>query len=215
MNKFKVFVISCICFAGFFVIFTFSSTHFDATNFSNMSAMNVKKRVKDSRTAGQDVAGIFESVAATESVDAEAYSGTETASGDGESAPFTAENVSQSTGTGAAVVQEARKYIDKIPYAWGGADLSKSVDCSGFTMCIYAKFGVDLPHNAAMQSKLGTQVSREEAQAGDLFFFGSPDKPHHVGIYSGEGTHIHAPETGKMVSESKPYEEPCMIRRYL
>ena len=43
-----------------------------------------------------------------------------------------------------------------------------------------------------------TPVSADQAMAGDLVFFGSP--AHHVGIYLGGGTMIHAPHTGAVVS---------------
>jgi peptidoglycan hydrolase CwlO-like protein len=85
------------------------------------------------------------------------------------------------------------------PYAWGGNGPS-SFDCSGFTCYVYAHFGIDLPRIASEQQGVGTNVSRDELQPGDLVFFGSP--AHHVGIYVGDGCFIHAPHTGDVVKIS-------------
>jgi cell wall-associated NlpC family hydrolase len=63
-------------------------------------------------------------------------------------------------------------------------------------MYVYAKLGVSLPHNAAMQYGHGRPVSRSDLRKGDLVFF---DGLGHVGIYVGGGNFIHAPHTGDVV----------------
>jgi cell wall-associated NlpC family hydrolase len=85
-----------------------------------------------------------------------------------------------------------------VPYRWGGADPS-GFDCSGFSMYVYAKVGVSLPHHAASQYGMGSPVSRSELQAGDLVFFNGLG---HMGIYIGGGQFIHAPHTGDVVKIS-------------
>ncbi len=95
------------------------------------------------------------------------------------------------------VVGIAMQYLG-VPYRWGGADPS-GFDCSGFLMYVYAKVGVSLPHNAAMQYGLGTAVSKAELQPGDLVFF---DGLGHNGMYIGGGQFIHAPRTGDVVKIS-------------
>ncbi len=66
-------------------------------------------------------------------------------------------------------------------------------------MYAYAKVGVYLPHNAAMQYGMGTPVSRSQLAPGDLVFFNGLS---HVGMYIGGGRFVHAPHTGDVVKIS-------------
>ena len=92
----------------------------------------------------------------------------------------------------------AMQYLG-VPYKWGGASPETGFDCSGFLMYVYGKLGVSLPHNAAMQYGLGTAVSKDQLQPGDLVFF---DGLGHNGMYIGGGQFIHAPHTGDVVKIS-------------
>jgi cell wall-associated NlpC family hydrolase len=83
-----------------------------------------------------------------------------------------------------------------VPYLWGGASPSTGFDCSGLVMYVYAQIGISLPHYAAAQYQLGTPVSRDQLQPGDLVFFDALD---HVAIYIGGGQFVHAPQTGDVV----------------
>ena len=96
-----------------------------------------------------------------------------------------------------SVVSIALQYLG-VPYVWGGASPS-GFDCSGLTMYAYAKVGVYLPHNAAMQYGMGTPVSRSQLAPGDLVFFNGLS---HVGMYIGGGRFVHAPHTGDVVKIS-------------
>jgi len=96
---------------------------------------------------------------------------------------------------GRSVVDIARKYVG-APYRWGGSS-PEGFDCSGLVRYVYAQVGVALPHNAAKQYRLGTPVSRDSLEPGDLVFF---DRLRHNGIYVGNGRFIHSRQTGKRVA---------------
>lgn len=98
---------------------------------------------------------------------------------------------------GERVAAIARKYLG-VRYQWGGASPS-GFDCSGFVRYVYQQVGVSLPHNAAQQYTLGTPVSRDSLEPGDLVFF---DRLRHSGIYIGLGRFIHARRSGIRVSIS-------------
>lgn len=113
------------------------------------------------------------------------------------------------------MVQYAKQFVGN-PYVWGGTSLTNGTDCSGFTMSIYRKYGVSLPHHAASQAQLGTKVDISSAQPGDLVFYAKNGSINHVAMYIGNGQVIHAssPKTGIKIS-SWNYRTPACIRRYL
>jgi cell wall-associated NlpC family hydrolase len=83
-----------------------------------------------------------------------------------------------------------------IPYFWGGKS-TKGFDCSGFTQTIYKWNGIQLPRDANMQVKVGTEIpiddSLSQVKPGDLLFFGSAkDHITHVAMYLGGGKFIHS-----------------------
>jgi cell wall-associated NlpC family hydrolase len=60
-------------------------------------------------------------------------------------------------------------------------------DCSGFVKYVYKSINVELPHNSHLMSELeGTVIPLEEAEPGDLIFFGSRNgkkwRTQHAGI---------------------------------
>ena len=94
------------------------------------------------------------------------------------------------------VIQIAMQYLGK-PYRWGAAG-PYAFDCSGFTMFVYNKVGIGLPHSSAAQFNVGQPVPRSALQPGDLVFRGNPGI-HHVGIYVGGGQMINATRSGDVV----------------
>ena len=95
------------------------------------------------------------------------------------------------------VVDIALQYLG-VPYVWGGASPS-GFDCSGLVVYVYGQLGISLPHYTGSLWQLGSAVSRDELQAGDLVFFNGLG---HMGIYMGGGQFVHAPHTGDVVKIS-------------
>lgn len=83
------------------------------------------------------------------------------------------------------------------PYVWAGASPEQGFDCSGFTMWAWSHGGRSLPHSAAAQMSMTRRISIDQLQPGDLVFYGSP--VHHVALYVGNGTIVHAPGRGRFV----------------
>lgn len=100
------------------------------------------------------------------------------------------------------------------PYVWGGTSLTNGADCSGFTLSIFAKYGIYLPHSSAAQANCGTRINAGEAQPGDLFFYGSGRGINHVAIYIGNGQIVHASSarTGIKISNAYYRSPICVVR---
>lgn len=82
------------------------------------------------------------------------------------------------------------------PYVFGAAG-PDSYDCSGLTMRAWGAAGVSLPRTTYGQAEVGSRVSYDALQPGDIvFFFGDLG---HAGLYVGNGQMIHAPRSGKNV----------------
>ncbi|MBL8065290.1 MAG: C40 family peptidase [Chthonomonadaceae bacterium] len=74
------------------------------------------------------------------------------------------------------------------PYKWGGNDLQRGIDCSGFVKKLFGQIGVDLPRTARQQALVGTPVNRlEELQPGDRLYFWDSKRGYigHTGIFLG------------------------------
>lgn len=113
------------------------------------------------------------------------------------------------------MVQYACQFIGNR-YVWGGTSLTNGVDCSGFTMRIYEKYGIYLPHSSSAQAGYGTRVSASEAKPGDLFFYGSGRSISHVAMYIGNGQVVHASSsrTGIKISNAF-YRTPICVTRLI
>lgn len=101
-------------------------------------------------------------------------------------------------------------------YVWGGESLTNGVDCSGFTMKVYERYGIYLPHYSASQPSYGVKISRSELKPGDLIFYSSSNRIDHVAIYIGNGQVVHAANQRDGIKISNAfYQEPVCYVRYL
>ena len=96
---------------------------------------------------------------------------------------------------GQDAVTMAKQFLG-LRYLYGGSSPRTGFDCSGLVMYVYGKLGIQLPHNAAAQYRLGLGVPRAALRPGDLVFFNGLG---HNGIYVGNGKFIHSPQTGDSV----------------
>ncbi len=87
-----------------------------------------------------------------------------------------------------------------VPYSYATAKPGVSFDCSGLTSWAWSQAGVSIPRTSQDQWAGLPHVALDQIQPGDLIFFYKD--VHHVGIYVGNGTIIHAPFTGSTVSFS-------------
>ena len=65
------------------------------------------------------------------------------------------------SGNGQSIVDYAMQWVGQCNYVWGGTNLTPGggVDCYGFTMNVYAAFGISLPHYSGEQINYGQAVS--------------------------------------------------------
>ena len=113
-----------------------------------------------------------------------------------------------------AVIARAESQIG-TPYVWGGGDANGATmgldgqgyngqagfDCSGLVLYAYSGAGISLPHYTGYQYQRGTQIPVDEAERGDLLFWGNGGNQH-VAIYLGDGMMLEAPQTGMNVQKT-------------
>ena len=105
-----------------------------------------------------------------------------------------------------AAIAFARAQIGE-PYKWGAAG-PDAWDCSGLTMGAWGAGGIALPHYSVAQYQQSTPISAGSLQPGDLVFWGSSSSSssiYHMALYIGDGQIIHAPRTGRTVSQESMY----------
>jgi cell wall-associated NlpC family hydrolase len=90
-----------------------------------------------------------------------------------------------------SVVKQLKKRVGRTWYVFSGST-PRGWDCSGLTRWAYGELGVDIPHSANKQARLGKRVTTP--QVGDLVLFGyhKSNTFFHASIYIGNGKVIHA-----------------------
>lgn len=105
-----------------------------------------------------------------------------------------------------------------VRYKSGGSN-TNGFDCSGLLFNTFNKFNITVPRSSIQMSKLGTKISRSEAQKGDLIFFATSKRKsvNHVGmiteIQGNEIKFIHATiQLGVIISSTN---EPYYSKRFI
>lgn len=110
----------------------------------------------------------------------------ETSNQDLEQPQFIQQSSQQNKSTAAqSVVNLARQFVGG-KYSWGGSSPSTGFDCSGLIKYVFNQVGINLPRTATEQGKVGQEVNLQQAQPGDVIWFGSKHSPsgQHIGLIS-------------------------------
>jgi cell wall-associated NlpC family hydrolase len=104
-----------------------------------------------------------------------------------------------------------------VRYSWGGGDAdgptlgirdggiadsygdyrNSGFDCSGLMIYAFApEIGYSLPHYSGSQYDSGVKVPLSRKQPGDMLFWATDGRIHHVALYIGDGQMIEAPYSG-------------------
>ena len=110
---------------------------------------------------------------------------------------------------GQTVAEFAQRFVG-TPYVWGGTDLNRGADCSGFIGSIYRSFGYKLPRSSSELRSAGRKVSYSQKQPGDIICYNG-----HVAMYIGNGKIVHASsrKTGIKISQRANYRSIVCVRR--
>ncbi|MCQ2482111.1 MAG: C40 family peptidase [Clostridia bacterium] len=103
-------------------------------------------------------------------------------------------------------------------YVYGGASPS-GFDCSGFVSYVMANYyGITLPHCAADIAEMGTAVSGDDIQPGDVLChdYDADGYIEHVSMYIGDGLCVHASnsQSGVIIADY-PMGSVVTIRRFI
>lgn len=121
--------------------------------------------------------------------------------------------LADATGKVGAAVQAALNLAARhVPYVWGGTS-ANGVDCSGMLYFAFRSAGIDTKRYRAVDyGHMGTEVTVDQAQPGDVIYYDEPGDTDHVGLYIGNGKMVQAPQTGDVVKVSS-IGHPTSIRR--
>ena len=90
------------------------------------------------------------------------------------------------------VIAFTKKAMDQPNYYLWGGTVEPNYDCSGLMQAAFAASGIWLPRDSYQQQAFTQSIPLAQAQAGDLVFFGTPERINHVGLFLGDGCYIHS-----------------------
>jgi cell wall-associated NlpC family hydrolase len=123
--------------------------------------------------------------------------------------------IADARGQGDVIARDARAQVG-VPYRWGGSEPRHGFDCSGLVAYVHLQQGIAVPRTAAGQFAAARKVDDDELRPGDLVFFrlaSGGREVSHVGVYTGHGRFVHAPQTGRDVIEAS-MDDPYYHERY-
>lgn len=103
----------------------------------------------------------------------------------------------EATGNTARLVGFLRAQVGKAYVS--GATGPSAYDCSGLVQTAFRQVGVDLPRVSQDQSAAGTDIPADQAQPGDILYWGGAGSAHHVAVYVGGGQYVDAANPSKGV----------------
>jgi cell wall-associated NlpC family hydrolase len=176
----------------------------DKANTASKKAQQAQKTAGDAAAKAKQVAdGLQAQQAAAHQAEAAAQAAYNRLTGAQKTAlkadrgvPFDTSNVP--AGAAGIAVRAALSQVG-VPYVYGGTTAGVGLDCSGLVQYAYKQAGISLPRVTTQQVEVGTPVSRDALQPGDLLFFGTASNVHHVAMYIGGGNIVHAPDVGQVV----------------
>lgn len=102
------------------------------------------------------------------------------------------------------------------PYVYGGNSLTNGTDCSGFTMLVFANFGISLARSAPSQVYNGVSVGLSNIKPGDIVLSGYDGSICHSSLYIGNGQLVHALNSNVGIVVTDLYIMPIIdVRRVI
>lgn len=115
---------------------------------------------------------------------------------------------------GNAILSSAKSQLGK-KYKFGGISPKTGFDCSGLAYWAHKTNGITIPRQSFKQYKSGAKVKFKNLKKGDLLFYTTYKRgPSHVGIYYGNDSFIHSPNSNKSV-EITSMKNSYWKKRYL
>lgn len=165
-------------------------------NVAQTSAANTNNNVTTLAATTNTAAPTQTTSAATEAVATPQSNTTVQSTAAVTATPATSTAAGQGNGSTANAVAVAQAQIG-TPYVWGG-NQPGGFDCSGLVQYAY---GLGSNYRTTyQQTNLGDHHNDiQNAQSGDLYFWGPDSAPYHVAIATGNGGYIQAPTPGQNV----------------